>query len=166
MPPIDPDMFLNHGTEGAFDDHFTPVDAGEYEAMVSEIKPRVFLDRNNITRAACDIWWKITDQTKLAAQQARTGMQEPRVKQGLFLDAEFARDENDELVITALQSGPGKNVQLGQLRTALGQNDPKRKWSFRSMIGALAKITVEHVPDEKDPENVYAQVAKKGVTAI
>ena len=166
---IDPDKFLEQGVDGALDDHFVPVDADTdegYEAIIDEIKPRISTSRNGDLFATLDIFWAITDPVKLPVQQAKTGQQKPRVKQGLFLDAELGKDEDDNNVILSLQTGPGKNIQLGQLRTALGQNDQKKRWSFRNLIGAQARVLVEHIPDKNDPENIYAQVMKKGVVAL
>ena len=40
--------------------------------------------------------------------------------------------------------GKGKNVALGRLREALGQNTPGKPWSFGMLVGQVAKVAVKH----------------------
>lgn len=58
----------------------------------------------------------------------------------------------------ALDLGPGKNVTLGILRAATGQNDPARKWNIKELVGQVVNGEVFHRQDKKNPENFYAEV--------
>lgn len=58
----------------------------------------------------------------------------------------------------ALDLGSGKNITLGQLRAACGQNDPSKPWAPKQLIGQVVNGEVYHRPDKKNPENVYAEV--------
>jgi len=60
---------------------------------------------------------------------------EPKVRQSLMLDV---RADG------ALEFGKGKNVGLGRVREALGQNSTGRPWSFPMLGGQLAKVKVKH----------------------
>ena len=56
-------------------------------------------------------------------------------------------------------SGPGKNIQLGRLRAALGQNTLGAAWSFAMLAGAgPLKVQVTHQPNQKDPSDPYVKV--------
>jgi len=58
-----------------------------------------------------------------------------------------------------LDFGPNKNIRLGQLRDALGQNVPG--WTPNLLRGAgpfIGKVT--HRADKNDPTKKYAEVAK------
>lgn len=63
----------------------------------------------------------------------------------------------------ALDLGTGKNITLGQLRAATGQNDPSKPWSIKQLVGQVVNGEVYHRQDKKNPENFYAEV--KGVIA-
>lgn len=53
-----------------------------------------------------------------------------------------------------LELGDNKNVRLGQLRQALGQNEPGKPWAFAMLQDQPLKIKVDH-----DKEGRYAEVA-------
>ena len=57
-----------------------------------------------------------------------------------------------------LNSGPNRNVALGQLREALGQN--KTGWTPQQLLGAGPFIgRVKHVADKKNPDVKYAEIS-------
>jgi hypothetical protein len=159
---LDPETFLNFGVDGELPETFVPVDVDPegYEAMIVDIKPRIFQDRNGEYRTVLDIWWKITDPVKGPVQAQKTGMREPRVRQSIFLDVEYGPPDEDGVpTIAGIMKGPGKNVALGQLRAVLGQNKPGKRWSFQELLGGVARVLVEHVTGEDGV--VFAQVRRK-----
>lgn len=82
--------------------------------------------------------WEIDDPDKsLEKQIAR----KPIVTQSIMLDITSEG---------ALDMGEGKNVQLGRLREAVGQNANGRPWSPAMLIGQMARINVKH---RVNPEN-------------
>lgn len=57
-----------------------------------------------------------------------------------------------------LASGPGKNVPLGQLRAAVGQNVPGLAWKPANLVGQALKVKTGLRADKNDPEKFYAEV--------
>ena len=86
-------------------------------------------------------------------------MLNPRVKLSLFCDVNVDEAGN----VVSLAYGPGKNVGLGRLREALGQNSPTKKWSWKHLEGVAAKIKVEQ---RITADGTFAQVARDGVVAL
>ena len=44
----------------------------------------------------------------------------------------------------SFDSRKGKNLGLGRLRKALGQNDPGVEWYLSNLVGGMAKVHVSH----------------------
>lgn len=60
-----------------------------------------------------------------------------------------------------LTNGPNRNVALGQLRDALGQNKPG--WTPAQLLGAGPFIgRVKHSSSKTNPEQKFAEVVKAG----
>lgn len=135
--------FLDVEVQGQMETAYTPIPEGEYPAFIKDLKSRDVNDQKVI-----DIVWQITDE-QVAAELS---IDEPTVRQTIFLDLEESG---------ALQFGPNKNVQLGRLREALGQNNPNEPWSFRRLVGAGPCILkVGHRVDKNDPSKVYNDVQR------
>lgn len=143
MSTFDPEAFLSTTTEEANETQFQPIPEGEYNAVIMKLDART--PKGN---SILDVTWEIDDE----GVRASTGMDSPRVRQSIFLDI------NEQ---GGLESGPNKNVQLGKLREALGQNNPGRPWAPSMMEGQVARISVKHRIVE---DNVYSDV--KGVAKI
>jgi hypothetical protein len=82
------------------------------------------------------------------------------VKDSTGSDKNFARMSGflDFTESGALDLGTGKNITLGQIRAACGQNDPSRPWSIKSLVGQVVNGEVYHRQDKKNPENFYPEV--------
>lgn len=127
------------------------VPPGTYPAVVKKLDARQG-EKEGKTWRAVDITWEIDDAT---VKQA-TGMEHPTVRQGVFLDLTEAGQ---------LDFGKGKNVTLGRIRAALGQNDPGKAWSFSQLLGGAATVTVVQEPGKgADAERLFARV--KSVAAL
>lgn len=144
MSTFNPDNFLNTETAEANATSFTPVPENEYTASIKEIKPR----STDSGKAILDVVWSIDD----AAAAAATGITNPTVRQSIFLDITEAG---------GLDVGAGKNVQLGKVREALGQNAKGKTWRPGNLIGGVARVTVKH---RLVGEDTYADI--KGVAAL
>ena len=120
---------------------YTPVPEGEFTASIKTIKPRVLTDG----RAVLDVSWIVDDE------QARTetGMAEPSVRQTLWLDVTESG---------GLDFGKGKNVGLGRLREAVGQNAAGKPWAPGMLVGQVAKVKVAHSIDKRDGVTIQADV--------
>jgi hypothetical protein len=124
---------------------YTPVPEGEYLGAIDDIKIRKAKDS-----VICDVTWLIMDDEL----KSKMNMDRITVRQSVFLDVEANG---------ALQLGPNKNVDLGRLRQALGQNG-SGPWSFSMLKGAgPVKLQIYIDPDKTDPEKKYNKV--KRITA-
>ena len=141
MSTFSPETFLNTESTESNATAYLPVPEGEFTGILKSLKPRVLQDG----RAVLDVNWTVDDD---AAREA-TGMAEPSVRQTLWLDLTESG---------ALDFGKGKNVGLGRLRDALGQNVTGQPWQPGMMIGGVAKIKVAHSIDKRDNETIQADV--------
>lgn len=132
---LNTEEFLQTTTEAALDDHLDPCPPGEWLAMASapEIKDFEFKkgDRIGETGYRMVIKWEIQDEEarRLVDREKLT------VTQSILLD--ITEDG------TGLDMGKGKNIGLGQIRTALGQNTPGASWSPAMITGQPAKLKVK-----------------------
>lgn len=141
MSSFNPDLFLNTETESANSSTYTPVPEGEFNASIKAIKPRVLTDG----RAVLDVTWTVDDEVA----RNETGMAEPMVRQTLWLDTTESG---------GLDFGKGKNVGLGRLREAVGQNQAGKPWAPGMLVGQVAKVKVGHSIDKRDSVTINADV--------
>lgn len=147
---FDADAFLGDTSSDALDTVYVPIPAGTYVATVDDIVVRT-ADTKRGQQVVADILWAI-DNPQLAAEMGRDKL---TVKQGLFLDTVVVNGA------TKLDFGKGKNVGLGKIRDALGQNNPGQSWNPGMLKGAgPAQIKVVQNPDKTG--EVYANVKSVG----
>ena len=142
MSTFNPDVFLNTEIAESNATAYTPVPEGEFQASIKSIKPRVLTDG----RAVLDVTWIVDDE--VARQE--TGMAEPSVRQTLWLDITESG---------GLDFGKGKNVGLGRLRDAIGQNQSGKPWAPGMLVGQVARIKVTHSIVKRDGETIQAGVS-------
>lgn len=154
MSAFDPDTFMDGDVEGEMDTVIVPVPVGDYQAIIDKVEARQIEGKDGKPdRVVCDVIWEVHDN----AVKELLGRDKVTVKQSLWLDT---------LDSGALDLGPGKNVGLGKVRAALGQNKPGEKWSLRMLNGAgPAMIKVGHRPDKNDPSVTYAEVKSVGMVS-
>lgn len=144
MSVFDKEAFLNSTVTGANETRVTPVPEGEYTAYIDD------LDLNSGEKDgrqwhSLKIKWFIPDDNL----KSLLSLERPTVSDSIFLDM-----ENGQLAF-----GPNKNVALGRIRDALGQNDPKKAWSFAMLKGAgPVKIKVGSRPDQRGSGESYPTV--------
>lgn len=144
MSQFDAAALLNTQVSGEMATEFEPVPEGEWPAVISKVDGR--LVGKDSDRPVLDVTWKV-QSPEVAAQ---LGIEEPQVRQTIFLDISPSG---------GLDLGKGKNVQLGRLRAAVGQNGPGA-WAPGLLVGSVATIRVSHREYEG---RIYAEV--KGVAA-
>lgn len=144
MSNFDPDQFLQTETEAKLETEYTPIPEGEYMGVIKKLDSNVTPNGSPVLA----VTWIIDDQEV----RDFTGMPEPTCRQSVWLDV------NDN---GALEAGSNKNVQLGRLRDALGQNDGK-PWAPSMMEGQVARVIVKHTPDKNNPGAVFANVVQAG----
>jgi len=138
---FDPDAFINMQFEETPPDKYEPVPEGEYHAVIERIgEPR--LTQNG--SVVLDIYWSIQEPELLAKLERDTAV----VRQSLWLDV----GSDGRLLF-----GKNKNVQLGRLLKAVGI-DRGQPWSFQSLVGRSALITVRH--RTTDEGEIYENVTR------
>lgn len=154
MSTFDSAAFLSETTTEALDTRLTPVPPGEYSAMISKIEGRQTPNKNDPSQVytIVDITYLIDDQSVKEA----TGLDQPTVRQSLFLDMNDAGK---------LDTGKGKNVGLGRLREATGLNKPGEPFSFDMLMNQPVHILVEQTPDKNDSSIIYSNVKRVGAVA-
>lgn len=144
---FDLNSVLNMTMETPLSTEMIPVPEGEFVGTITKIEARMAkLQSGEVPTVR--ITWSINDPQVTAI----TGRETNTVPQDIFLDLTPSG---------ALDTAKGKNVALGRLREAVGQNDG-RPWSFNKLQGGVAKVLVTHRTD--DEGNVYAQIRR--VTAL
>lgn len=148
---FNPELFLNTTVTSSTDTQLLPVPEGEYLALSSPVTADSFrtFDIRKGARAgskgmALDIEWTINDES-LKTELGR----EPKVRQSLMLDT-----TSDG---TGLDFGKGRNIGLGRLREAFGQNQDGQPWSFAMLGNQVARVKVKHRLVE---DKVYAEVSE------
>lgn len=134
MSAFDPTTFGAMTFKGANDTKFIPIPVGEYSfaTMKAEINS-----------------WQNGDGTKSGLKLIVEGdlldtdgkLAETTNRDKFPMKYEVMLDLTDSGM---LDLGKGKNVRLGQLREACGENDPNRDFAFSMLAGKVIKVSVGH----------------------
>lgn len=142
---FDPTSFLSASVTGANDTKVLPVPIGEYFGIIEKIDARAWQSKDGTKSGiSLEVFWLVED----ANVKAYLGRDTVTCRQGVMLD--FTADG-------ALDMSPGKNVNLGRLREAVGKNDPSEAFSFDMLPGLTAKIEVAH---RVNGDDTYAEVKR------
>lgn len=152
---FDADAFMNTNVDAPMATALSGVPEGEYVSMVGDFDSTAFKTIS------------YTDQ-KSGQQVQRAVLEIPFVIQDEELKAKLGRDsvthrETYWLDFDAngrLDTGPDKNVSLGKLRDALGQNT-SAPWnpSMLKNMGPL-RIVIKTRSDKRDPDKKYTNITK------
>lgn len=140
MSTFDITQLENLEVNTSFDTVTIPVPIGDWRAVIKKYEIRMPKDQPLV-----EVYWCI-DEHEVVEE---TGREEPMVRQTIWLDV----TEN------GLDNGKGKNVQLGKLREALGQNDASKPWGFGNLLGCVAVVKVVHTAG-KDDGTIEAKVVR------
>lgn len=144
MSTFDPDGFMQSSYEEANEVNYTPIPDGEYTALLESAKAREFQTKTGPAKVI-DCGWHVMDE-KL---QEEMKMEKIVINQSIFLD--FTTDGR-------LEFNTNKNVPLGRLRDAFGQNTGA-PWSPADLQGSgPITIKVGHRVDSNDPSKIYNTV--------
>lgn len=134
MSAFDPDTFMQTTVVGA---SATKVDACPPRDAALAIVDKVEADSFSGTKDPSKTYHKLTVFWAIDEQDIKDelGRDKVTVKQDMFLDLTDGG---------TLDMGKGKNVSLGRLREALGQNDPSKPWAPPMMVGNIARVKIEH----------------------
>lgn len=148
---FDTDVFLGTTYTEENDTTFTPLPEGDYLATIGPDEDDLKLATGVSERgvwARLELQWYV-DDPELAEKM---GMQQLRVKQSLFLDLEGNPPR--------LAMGRNRNIKLGRVRKAVGQNTG-RDWDIGQLRGAgPARIIVDQTASREDPEQIFNNVVR------
>ena len=127
---FDPQALLDQAFEGSNSTKIINIPEGEYTAMIQDLQ----------------------EAQRVSRDQAKSGMKlTMKMKHDVMLDFNEAG---------GIDTGVGKNIQLGRLREACGLNGAG-PFSFRQLEGKVVKVRIGH---RVDGDNIYDEV--KGVTRM
>lgn len=144
MSNFNPDTFLNFSSDAALDTKRIPCPEGDWNAQISKIDVRPWQSKSDPTKSgvALDVTYEVLDQEPRDV----TGQAKVIVRQGIMLDL---TPEN------GIDYSKGKNITLGRLREAVGQNVPGKPWAPSMLNGMFVKVKVKH---RIDGEDIYDEV--------
>lgn len=127
--------FMNESIDGVLDTKIEPIPEGEHMAQVATGEKDIDLSsgvspKNNKPWLRLDVMLNFTDPN-LAAQLKR---EQVKGRYSIMLDL----NEQGRLDLR-----PQRNVHLGKLRDAVGQNRPGA-WNFNMLKGQPLKVKVKH----------------------
>lgn len=153
---FDPSTFMNQTVDAPMDTVFQQCPEGEYRAMIDDFDGNAFDSFQGKEGTKSEGKTFVTFKPPFVIQDAAVQAELERDKvvvyhSGIFLDFDEAG---------RLDFGKGKNVGLGQLRDAVGQN-AEGPWTFDALKGAgPVMVKVVHEADKNDAEKKYARVKK------
>lgn len=132
-----------------------PIPAGEYNAQITDYKFRPGESKKD-KRAflMLDITYSLIDDTGALRQLLG---REPRLTKGIFLD----QNPNGG----GLDMSKGKNVQLGRIREACGQNVPGQPWALSMLKGQVLRLNIIEEPSPDNPDDVFNGIKSFGRAA-
>lgn len=151
---FNPELFLNTTVTEANSTELLPVPEGDYIAVSDPVTAESF-NSYDITKGeragqkghSVVVNWRINDEGGALKEMLGRA---PTARHNIMLDIKPDG---------GLEFGKGRNVEIGRLREALGQNGNGQPWSFSMLGGQLAKISIKHTLD-KVTGRLYVNVAK------
>jgi len=145
---FDPQAFLDQATTDAGSTESTPIPAGEYLAIIKDVKPRQWAKKDDpsITGVAFDIAYLIEDDNLKTLLERK----EVKITQGIMMD--MTEDGR-------IDYGKGKNITWNRLRDSANMNQPGRPFAPSHLLGQFVKIMVGHRLDNNStPPTVRVDV--------
>jgi hypothetical protein len=155
---FDPTAFEAQTSNESLSTSVTPVPENTYPALIKDYKFREYTNSKTQEKGvSCDISYTIIDDT--GALRELLG-RDPIVTHGYFCDTVMDPNTGKQV----LDFGKGKNVWLGKIREAIGQNVPGQPWSLPMIKGAPILIVVIQDPS-KTNDDIYNRVKSVGKMA-
>ena len=138
---------MHSEVEGKMEVSFTPVPEGEFGAYIDDVEAAV-VETKNGPAPVLHITYAITDEEL----KEQIGLDHPTVRQTVWLDFDDTH---------GLSFSMNKNVRLGRIREATGQNVDGEPWS-PSMLKGAGPVTVKvgHRSNSETDEGPYANVLR------
>lgn len=133
---FDVSLFLQTSTEEVGDTVRTPIPEGRRIFTIDKIKPG---GKEGVDGNEPSYWLDLVFKTSDAEVIEATGQKEPAIFKRVFLDVTPS---------AGLDMSKGKNVELNQIRDALGQNRPGMKWMPAMMLSCPLQVETKNKNDE------------------
>jgi len=138
-------------TNEAGSTHRDPIPEGEYRAVIDDIDWREVPMKDGATvRIVMRVNWEIVDDDL----RAQLDLPKVTVRQDIWIDEDKSRG--------GIDFAKGKNVGLGRLREALGQNNPGEAWNPGMLKGAGPAVIVVTQRPDKNSDVIYNDVRSVG----
>ena len=147
--------FLSGAVTGSLDTVRPKVPKGQYRGIIKELKTRQNAGQKDPSKMYTSIDLMVELQLSPEAQQEMNTDQANITRRYGFL-IDLTPDGK------GLDMGKGKNVDLGRVREALGQNDPAKPWKPLDLVGQIALWKVDHRPNKDKPGEVYDEIVEVG----
>lgn len=157
--PFDADSFMTTTFDDAMATTMTAIPDGEYTAIIGDFTSEALktVTTGKGERKVLEVPFVLRDEDGNLA--AKLGTREQYVhRESYWLD--FNANGG-------LDTGPDKNVRLGQLRAALGQNEKGVPWAPAMLRNAgPVKIAIKSTPakpkpgEPQDPDKKYTNITK------
>jgi hypothetical protein len=143
MPNFDPDLFMHQTIDAPLETEFKMVPAGEYPAMIGDFDSSAF--------EIIDFEYKKGARAGQPGQMTKFTI--PFIINDDAVKAEMGRDNvivTSQIILDigtdgGVDFGPNKNVQLGRIRDAVGQNTAG-SWTIANLRGAgPVMVKVDHI---------------------
>ena len=155
MSPFDASAFLNQTVDGPLSTSVPACPEGEYKMMItgdgniSDWFGEAKWEKNGVQHTAATL----TIPVEVLDDSVRQKLGREKVMSRIKMFLDMTADKK-------LDTSEGKNVRLGALRAALGQNEGSG-WTFARLKGAgpfIGKVTQRS--DQKDPSIKYDEVSR------
>lgn len=144
MSVFDADAFLNTEITGEMDTKVVPIPEGAWSSQVMKVAFREVTQKDGVKRAIMDVTWEVLDEEV----KKSTKLEKPMARQSVFLDL------NEQ---GGLDMGKGRNIQLGKLREAVGQNRSGKAWSPAMLTGQVAVVSIKQ---RIEGDDIYSDIKK------
>lgn len=147
---LNTEEFLQTTTSSELDDHLEPCPPGEWLAITGKpaIHDFIFSKGDRVGEKG----YRMTIQYVIQDQAVLDHCQREKVSVTASILLDLTEDG------TGLDMGKGKNIGLGQIRTALGQNEAGAEWSPAMIEGQPIKVKVK--------ADIYEERATAKVSAV
>jgi hypothetical protein len=150
---FDPDVFMQQTVDNPMDTVIRQCPEGEFPAMIDDFEAAKAF-RTFDKKEGDGTFTVFSPPFVIQDEAVKAELERDKVvvyHKGMFVD--IGPDGG-------LDTAKGKNVDIGRLREAVGQNAPGN-WGFGQLKGAgPVMVKVVHEPDKADPEKKYARVTK------
>jgi len=141
MSLFNADVLLNAATESKMSTSIPPMPNGDFIFTITGVEFKNPKDDMVVLEAKVEC----IDPEVCAV----TGMNPTKSKISCFCDLTDSG---------LLDDAEGKNVQIGKLREAVGQNEAGTPWTPMMLVGAQLRGKVAQEPDKKDPTIIRSNI--------